>query len=362
MNTDRVFSPWPVKRKSVAALTPDERASYARAVRGLKSAPSQMTPATHSRYDDYVLVHMLSMNQIDYTGGIPVQNSNIKVDTTPRSPMWAHEGPQFLAWHREFLRHFERDLQGQLGQDPVPSGYLPGIPFWDWSVNSGTGEAPWLDDFMGSNGGPNGAVGSGPFAGNGNWPITLSNDLADHLIRSFGTYTEGSPSWTASHLPTSDDVKQSLAEDVFDVPPWQRSAQERSFCNQLEGFYRPASAPGPPAPQIGMHNLVHLWVGGNDGAMIQASSPNDPVFFLHHSNIDRLWAVWQRQHPRAAPYLPAVPTNGTFALHDQLIFTQSKTISPTSPFSDPWLDPPATPAQVVSHLALNYFFEDTEAY
>ena len=368
MKADKTFSPWPIKRKNVAALTSAERASYVQAVKGLKKAPSQMSPATHSRYDDYVLVHMLSMNEIDHTAGTPVQNGNIHISEILRSPMWAHQGPQFLAWHREFLRQFERDLQGQLSQNPVQDGYLFGIPFWDWSVNSGDGEAPWLDDFLGSNG-TNGPVMTGPFAGNGNWPITLSNDLDDHLIRAFGTYTGTGPSaWTASHLPTAGDVKQTLDEDVFDVPPWTPYGTDgkmaKSFRNQLEGFYLPASAPGPPAPQVGMHNLVHCWVAGNNGTMNPASSPNDPVFFLHHSNIDRLWAVWQRKHPRAAPYLPATPSGDALDLNKQMTFTQVPTPSnPQAPtFSNPWTDPAATPAQVVSHLALNYFFEDTEVY
>jgi hypothetical protein len=35
-------------------------------------------------------------------------------------------------------------------------------------------------------------------------------------------------------------------------------------------------------------NLVHRWVNGN---MVSMASPNDPVFWLHHANIDRLWGV-----------------------------------------------------------------------
>lgn len=41
------------------------------------------------------------------------------------------------------------------------------------------------------------------------------------------------------------------------------------------------------------HNLVHVMVGGDTGYM---SDPNyaalDPIFWLHHCNIDRLWAAW----------------------------------------------------------------------
>ena len=27
------------------------------------------------------------------------------------------------------------------------------------------------------------------------------------------------------------------------------------------------------------------------------TSPNDPVFFLHHCNVDRIWADWQSANP-----------------------------------------------------------------
>jgi tyrosinase len=27
------------------------------------------------------------------------------------------------------------------------------------------------------------------------------------------------------------------------------------------------------------------------------NSPNDPLFFMHHSNLDRVWALWQEQDP-----------------------------------------------------------------
>jgi tyrosinase len=30
-------------------------------------------------------------------------------------------------------------------------------------------------------------------------------------------------------------------------------------------------------------------------------SPNDPIFFLHHANVDRLWARWQTQRLAAVP-------------------------------------------------------------
>lgn len=60
-----------------------------------------------------------------------------------------------------------------------------------------------------------------------------------------------------------------------------------SFRNLLEGWESESG-------DVDVHNLGHVWVGGS---MLPPTSPNDPVFFMHHCNIDRLWALWQLRHP-----------------------------------------------------------------
>lgn len=60
------------------------------------------------------------------------------------------------------------------------------------------------------------------------------------------------------------------------------------------------------------HNKVHNYIGGVGpldpgpyGNMTNFLSPVDPIFFLHHSNMDRLWDVWTRkQKLLGLPYLP----------------------------------------------------------
>jgi tyrosinase len=60
------------------------------------------------------------------------------------------------------------------------------------------------------------------------------------------------------------------------------------------------------------HNLVHNCIGGVGaidpgpyGFMTNFLSPVDPIFFLHHANIDRLWDVWTRkQIALNQPHLP----------------------------------------------------------
>ena len=35
------------------------------------------------------------------------------------------------------------------------------------------------------------------------------------------------------------------------------------------------------------------------------TSPNDPIFFLHHCGVDMIWALWQARHSQAeAKHLP----------------------------------------------------------
>lgn len=63
------------------------------------------------------------------------------------------------------------------------------------------------------------------------------------------------------------------------------------------------------------HNQVHnniggvpTWNPGPYGNMTNFLSPVDPIFFLHHANMDRLWEVWERkQQVIQEPTLPTDP-------------------------------------------------------
>jgi tyrosinase len=77
--------------------------------------------------------------------------------------------------------------------------------------------------------------------------------------------------WQRDFLPTRADVNAASGRDRF--APFQRLLEQ-------------------------VHNNVHLAVGGEMGT---STSPADPIFWLHHANVDRLWALWQRRHPRARP-------------------------------------------------------------
>jgi hypothetical protein len=56
--------------------------------------------------------------------------------------------------------------------------------------------------------------------------------------------------------------------------------------------------PFKSALENGPHNAVHNAIGGD---MTTAASPTDPLFFMHHANVDRLWYQWREAHPNRNP-------------------------------------------------------------
>ncbi len=61
----------------------------------------------------------------------------------------------------------------------------------------------------------------------------------------------------------------------------------------------------------GVHGGVHVWVGGAMGAI--ATAPADPIFWMHHANLDRLWWQWQNS-PQGAGKNPTL--SGAAAIMD----------------------------------------------
>lgn len=74
------------------------------------------------------------------------------------------------------------------------------------------------------------------------------------------------------------------------------------------------------APINGVHGSVHIWVGGtmSDAAV----SPADPVFWLHHANLDRLWWAWYNS-PQGNHQNP--PLAGADAVMDPWTYTEADT-------------------------------------
>jgi tyrosinase len=82
------------------------------------------------------------------------------------------------------------------------------------------------------------------------------------------------------------------------------------------------------------------------------TSPNDPVFFLHHCYLDLLWERWKRQHPTLSPYLPQSGWPN-LDMDARLVFHAA---DKTAPWTDTW-----SVRDVLSTEALDYTYGQLSA-
>ena len=296
------------RRKSVARLSDQEKADFVAAVLALKKAPSLIPDAgtaimnaggAPNRYDDYVWMH-------NVLGG------------------GGHRGPAFGPWHREFLRQFELDLRKVSGKPWIC------VPYWDCTVDRTPTSPgfPFKDDLLGGFGTPNGSheVTTGPFSDPGTattpgpWRIHLSRVqvsqtsailLGARLKRSNGMLSPQS-------LPLLPAVLTGLGIQAYDTAPWIDPGSVQVTAAQVNASFRKYL-------ERRLHDGIHVWIGYRTPPPAPPGQPpvdpadgghmsfppvavNDPVFWLHHANVDRLWTIWQQRNPTLV-YEPASGAN-----------------------------------------------------
>lgn len=202
----------------------------------------------------------------------------------------AHRGPVFLPWHRFMLILLELQFQRVLGDQNF------GIPYWDWAADGELSDdqqdnAPiWSDTYLGGQGDP---VTSGHFAFDAadpaSWRVRVEASVQGQL-RATNRGLRRALGQFVPNLLQESQVKDALTLTTYDAAPWNTASE--GFRNRVEGWRPAETAPG-------LHNRVHVWVGGD---MLPSTSPNDPVFYLNHCNEDRIWAAWQTQP--GASYVP----------------------------------------------------------
>ncbi|MEM9220028.1 MAG: tyrosinase family protein [Cyanobacteria bacterium P01_F01_bin.150] len=290
-------------RKSVTTLTPVEKSAFVNAVNTLQSTYPEGSQL--SLYEQFVVQHILTMGFRQSLGA-----------TGPARGNPAHSYPAFLPWHRQFLLDFEQALQ------TVDASVT--IPYWDWTDPDAL-NVMLQDDFLGPSGQgavvdvpdhgrfEGGEVKTGPFAA---WQLneTLHFDamtlesLGPHLLR-FSTM----PPFDRYPLP------QSAIDSLFNTDNYE------VFNALIEGALVPDkdSDRADYMPGWALHAFAHSIIGGsqvdwanwNQGVARQIDilgtmdsipcSPYDPIFWLHHANVDRLWAQWQDEGHSGDRFYPA---------------------------------------------------------
>jgi tyrosinase len=190
------------------------------------------------------------------------------------SQFWPQSIERFLPWHRRYLLELERMMRRI---DPKAF-----IPYWDWTTDR---QLPgWLVNF--------------------NPMVTAIDENGNQ-----------------QDIPVSRN-QSPLPANFVDVASILKATTYTQFTSALEAV-----------PNRGPHNFVHGWLGDSGGPMGQIPrAPADPIFWLHHAQVDRIWSIWQAS-PQGRGKGPSL--TGTDAI------------------MDPW---PESAAQLASTGALGYTY------
>jgi hypothetical protein len=209
------------------------------------------TQAWHPVLDTYArgVALMRDLDDDDPRSWVWAANTHGIPPGTPTRPTWAqcaHGSVFFLPWHRAYLAWFEQTIRDLTGDDDWA------LPYWDYSVPGDVADRSLPVEFGVETRVVGGKVVDNPLFADGR------NDGA---------------------IPRQDvDIVGALSERRF----------VRSFPRGFGGR-DPDTTNG--LVEMEPHNFVHGDIGGLMGFTTTAG--RDPIFWLHHANIDRLWEVWR---------------------------------------------------------------------
>ncbi|RPA75967.1 Di-copper centre-containing protein [Ascobolus immersus RN42] len=260
----------PIVRKEWRSLTNTEKANYINAVKCLTTTPSIATSigGAINRFDDFQGVHATQTPNIHFVGF-------------------------FLHWHRYMLHAYEQALRNECN-------YTGAQPYWDWFIDIDSGlpmeQWPIFDAVTGFGGnGPyvEATAEQNPFGLTGrtgggcvpDGPFTVANNFTVNINKT--DVSRSDPRClTRDFMPT---VATTLIQHSV-VTELNAKTNFKDFAYRMEGL--------PSFDYPNVHGGGHFGVGGVLGTFGDSNnSPGDPIFYLHHANVDRLWALWQEQDP-----------------------------------------------------------------
>ncbi len=156
-----------------------------------------------------------------------------------------HQSPAFCHWHRHYVARFEA-ICAELVGDPAFT-----LPYWDWVADNGVIPAPFFD----------------------------------RAELNFSTFDAGADQQAGTQGKRALTKERGLRHDPRGGADFAPSKIYAMLVHSDYGKFR-AALERP-------HGNVHVIIGRGGGHMTDMMSPLDPLFWLHHCNVDRLWAQWQ---------------------------------------------------------------------
>ena len=253
----RAASPPPVTRMSLATFSQDagKVASLRRGIAAMKALPASdhrswfFQAATHAYSDALFAAEAKRDPKVKKIDAKKYWN---------QCPHFGQCSADFLIWHRAYLQSFESILRAMAGDAALA------LPYWDYS-------RPEQRTF----------------------PEIFAPEFSDDArsVRNPLYHPNRERSFARGLLEISGMIGQA-----------EKTVGSSNFFHEVGTTGFGGDDLDSDRTQIGLleqrpHNDIHLAVGGvinsTNGAMAEITTAAfDPVFWVHHANIDRMWAEW----------------------------------------------------------------------
>ncbi len=212
-----------------------------------------------------------------------VHGSSIPRGDWPRGATWnecQHSSWYFLPWHRIYLHYFEEIVRQTVSTLGGPDDWA--LPYWNYSDPRSPNVRTLPPAFR--------------------EPQTPSG--------------ESNPLFVSERCQSDPDINGGEGVDLEDVDIGAAMGEmyfsEPTTDPNFAGFGGPVTGWSHSGGSVGSlenipHGEIHMEVGGFQPRGWMSSfttAGRDPIFWLHHANIDRLWKVWLNQGSRANPADP----------------------------------------------------------
>ena len=209
-----------------------------------------------------------------------------------------HGSWYFLPWHRGYLMALEIQLRHDIVAQGGPDTWA--LPYWNYFGGEGGSQFQMPPAFAQQT-----------------LPDGSPNPL--YLTMRYGPDGDGDiyvPTAAGEAAHPNDPNLPPAANEVTEQPAL--SETQFSKADPLYGFGGPDTGFSHDGGHFGRlesnpHNKVHVYVGGapSDSSIYglmadPGTAALDPIFYLHHCNIDRLWGVWNaggNENPTAPSWL-----------------------------------------------------------
>ncbi|KAH7151842.1 tyrosinase [Dactylonectria estremocensis] len=284
-------------------------------------------------------------------------NHTGKMNTTGWQGYCPHGERLFLTWHRPYVVLYEQVLVATAKRlaETYPQRYRSQYvaaaetlraPFWDWASS----DIP--DALVPSKMAVNVPSDSGIRQVQIDNPLATYKFPAAALNGTYGSFDSENRS-RIYRCPSPDSFPASANELLADRTYRSWVYDALTHTNTFDEF----SSTGNGGTSLeSIHNAIH-WDGACGGQFLAAEfSAFDPIFMLHHCNVDRLWAYYQAMRPDQTMFNESYSGGARWSSPSGTTIT---TKSPLAPFfADP--DNFHTSESVESIQAFGYTYEGLE--